>query len=601
MATNEPQSRKDGYLSFEGGVDSGNPASLLSASEVAWAVNSTFRGGYVRPRPGFIRRTLTFSSDFDSSNFRTQLFQGAGTYRDSDGTTYVVASIGGRVFTINILNAFGVTDISIPGDINDVDAPEAWIQQAENWLVVQNSIRAPFLHNGSTSRRSNVEDEVPVGGPMAYGRGRLWVAHGSEYVGGDLVGVEPDSVIKFTENDYIAEGGAFFVESGPITGMAFAANLDTALGEGDLLVGTAANVYAFNAPLDRTTWKNLQYPIQRYALKNYGMVNHNSIAIVNGDAFFRSVDGVRTVKFARRDFTEEWTNTPLSLEMTRAFSYDTDSLLNFASAVSFDERFLMTTQPQKTANGVYHRALVALDFKAISGLRKKTVAPAWEGIWTGLRILRIITATVRNVVRCFIFALGDDNEIEFWELTKDAQFDRDTDDVRIRWAIETRSMAFQTPDERKRLVRGDFWLSDMKGIFQTTVRFRSDLSNWWTNWINNLDCSTYRDCEPAVGCQTPVRYVGQVRSRIGLPEPPDIPDVSSGNGFTRFGDDFQVRFDFIGYAQLKRFRIVADQLPEEINGNMDGLECVDNGDGDCGGDCPGIASCDLNDYEHSIT
>lgn len=600
MASNQPKTLQDGYLSFEGGVDSGNPASLLSAAEVSWAVNTTFRGGFARPRPGFIKRNLTFGSDFDRSNFETQLFQGAGNYRNDDNVDFLTTSIGGRIFTIDVANNFTVSDISIPGDINDVDAPEAFFQQADNWLVVQNRIRAPVLYNGSVSRRSKVENEVPVGGPMAFGRGRLWVAIESSYVGGDLVGVETDSAIKFTENDFLAEGGAFHVETGPVTGMAFTANLDSSLGEGDLLVATATDVFAFNAPIDRTTWKNLQYPAQRYALKNFGAVNHHSIAIVNGDAFFRSVDGVRTIKFARRDFADEWCNTPLSLEVTRALEYDTDSLLGFSSAVSFDQRYLMTSQPVKTPNGVYHRALVALDFKGISGLRKKVVAPAWEGIWTGLRILRIITATVANVVRCFVFSLNSDNHIELWELTKDAQFDRDDDDVRIRWAIETRSMAFQSPTDKKRIESGNFWMYEMKGIFQATVRFRADLSEWWTNWINVLDCAKYRDCEPAVGCQTPVTYAGQVRSRIGLPEPPDIPDVSSGNGFTRFGADFQIRFDFIGFGILKRFQIFASEVPEDVYGNLDGAECVENGDGDCGGDCPGIAVCDLNDYLHEL-
>lgn len=601
MATNQSSVRKDGYLSFEGGVDSGNPASLLGAAEVAWAVNTTFRGGFAKPRPGYIRRNLLFQSEGDQSNFETNLFQGAGTFVDADNITFLTVAVGGRIFKINILDSFRVTDISIPGDTNDAEAPEAFFQQAGRWLVVQNRIRAPFLHNGAVSRRSDVEDEVPVGGPMAYGRGRLWVAIGSEYVGGDLSGLDEDSVIKFTENDFIAEGGAFHVESGPITGMAFTANLDTSLGEGDLLVGTNTDVFAFSAPIDRTTWKELQYPIQRYALKNFGTVNHHSIAIVNGDAFFRSVDGVRTLKFARRDFSDEWANTPLSFEMNRALEFDTDLLLWASSAVSFDDRYLLTSQPTKSDRGIYHRALVALDFKGISGLRKKVVAPAWEGIWTGLRILRIITATVSNVVRCFVFALDADDNIELWELTKNAEFDRSDDDVRIRWAFETRSMAFQTPDDKKRLVSGDFWLSNMKGEFQSTVRFRSDLSEWWTNWINDLQCSMYRDCAVVDGCQVPVRYSGQVRSRIGLPEPQDIPDVSSGNGFTRFGCDFQVRFDFVGFAVFKRFRIFASEIPEDVFGSLEGSECVENGAGDCGGDCPGISQCDLDDYQHSLT
>ena len=120
----------------------------------------------------------------------------------------------------------------------DTESPTAdhvFFQQAENWLVVQDQQSPPYLYNGGSLRRATGE-EVPIGGPMAYGKGRLWVANGSEYYGGDLVYGDPaygrDSVIRFTENTFLNEGGAFAVSNGPITGLAFGANLDTSLGLG---------------------------------------------------------------------------------------------------------------------------------------------------------------------------------------------------------------------------------------------------------------------------------------------------------------------------------------------------------------------------------
>ena len=60
------------------------------------------------------------------------------------------------------------------GSSCDPQASHVYFQQAENWLIVQDGQNQPYLYNGSTLRRAT-GDEVPVGGPMAYGKGRLWV------------------------------------------------------------------------------------------------------------------------------------------------------------------------------------------------------------------------------------------------------------------------------------------------------------------------------------------------------------------------------------------------------------------------------------------
>lgn len=608
MAFKDPDTLQDGYLSFEGGSDSGFAASLLQLNELSWAVNATTRGGFITPRPGIRKRVLNFTSEEVRTNFISGRFQGAGTYMafDSDSgitTTYLATSVGGRIFLTNLNSNLLTKDISIPGDVNQSDIRHAWIQQAENWLIVQNRSDAPFLYNGAVSRRANPENEVPLGGPMAYGKGRLWVARDNLYFGGDLVNTTTDAVIQFTENDYQNEGGAFAVANGPITGMAFAANLDTSLGDGDLLVFTSSSAYAFDAPVDRTTWKNLQYPIQRFALLKYGSMNHEGIATVNGDLFFRAQDGVRSLKYARRDF-EEWGNTPISRQANRGLQYDTEGRLTECSTVTFDNRMLMTIQPQKdTGHGTWHRGLVALDFYLVSGMGRK-LNPSWEGVWTGLKILRIITAQVNGVARCFIYALNDEDEIELWELTKNQRFDYDgTDDVRIQWSIETRSFAFKTPLGIKRLLSGDLWLDQLAGELGITARFRADLAECWTQWATYTDCAAYRDCaevEPPE-CQTPINFRGQVRSRFGFGQPPDVEDPLSGNGFTRSGYDFQVRLDVTGFVRLKRLRLLAHEEDEDLFADLSKTGCVENSSVDCSSEaCPTTACCDLDDFAYLI-
>jgi len=41
-----------------------------------------------------------------------------------------------------------------------------------------------------------------------------------------------------------------------------AAQTDTSLGEGSILVGTPSVIFSLNLPFDRTTWKNTTNPLQ---------------------------------------------------------------------------------------------------------------------------------------------------------------------------------------------------------------------------------------------------------------------------------------------------------------------------------------------------
>jgi hypothetical protein len=363
-------------------VESGLPSLLIGVNQTGFAVNTTFRdGGLPGPRPGIVNREMTFPDEYTRAGLEDGLFQGAGTYTSDDGRSFIAASVSGRIFTIEITTGFPVVEITIPDDPNQQLEPHTWFQQAERWLVVQNGLNIPFLFDGAGSRRAT-EREVPVGGPMAYGKGRLWVARRNLYFGGDVLGGDSsygrDNVIRFTENDYLAEGGAFGAPDGPITGMAFAKNLDTSLGDGDLLVATVGNIYAFSAPIDRTVWKNLTQPLQRYAAMSFGAMAHESMVIVNGDLFYRSPDGIRTLAYSRRDF-QSWGDVPISRSITRGLAYDTTFRLVSGSAVNFDNRALFTTQPQEDPeHGIWHRGLAVLDFHRASGMDRK-LAPAWEG------------------------------------------------------------------------------------------------------------------------------------------------------------------------------------------------------------------------------
>lgn len=389
----------DGFVSLESGMDSGRNPSLLPRNKYPYGENLTVRGGYPMTRPGF--RQIKLLAGSAATAFGTAKFQGAVFYDAGNGA--LIAQAGGYLYRFNITgNSATMLDISVASDPNPAIRSRAFFCQLEQYMAVQDGQNKTIIYDGATSRRA-AADEVPIGsGPMAYGMGRFWVANGRDYVAGDIVG-GPTGVLKFTENTYLAGGGAFTVplQAGDITAMQFTAQPDSALGQGELLIFTPDAVFSSSVPVDRTAWQNLTYPVQRILIINNGGLSQRSVVLVNGDIFMRSRDGIRSVISAVRNFGSPG-NVPVSREMSRVLRHDTPWLLDYSSAVLFDNRLLMTCLPEPLPNSCVHGGIIALDFDLISGMTN-TLPPAYDGLWTGIKPLQLVKGRFGGDERCFAF------------------------------------------------------------------------------------------------------------------------------------------------------------------------------------------------------
>ena len=153
--------------SFDRGINSGIDPLLLPENQLAYAVNASMRGTFAHPRPPFVNRTLVWPSpDTDGVQVAVQtgLWQGAGYYRPDFGLELLIAQISGRLFTFTpqVNNTVVVAEVTIPGDPNDATAPQAWLWQAEKWMIITNGLNVnPIFFDGTTSRRSNYSTPVP--------------------------------------------------------------------------------------------------------------------------------------------------------------------------------------------------------------------------------------------------------------------------------------------------------------------------------------------------------------------------------------------------------------------------------------------------------
>lgn len=500
-------------------------------------------------------------------------------------TLYLVSVNSGVQITVqNTLSTAG-TVVNSPAYIlgqkvsfNTYDANNAadllgWSISAEKYWIYQNNRAYPIIFNGSASRRADPSTyEVPVGNVMCYTAGRISVALpdrssyrvGDIYGGSSATGGDPASaIIKFTENNYLNEGGDFVARifgapsnSGPIYVMKAGAMTDTQLGQGPMEVGTPNVIFSVNLPYDRTIWKNLANALQT-AKPIKGPLSQRSTVLVNADLWYRAQDGIRSYILAQRQFNS-FGNTPNSTELGNLLIYDNMPWLENGSGALFDNRLLMTVSPMLTANGVMHRGLVVLDFHLISNTKKK-LPPSWEGVWTGQQIFQVVPALIDNKERLFLFVLNANNHIELWEMDPKAKFD----DVStpIVWNMDLRSYTCGDTDLYKSLKAGRMVLQGLTGTLNWTLKYRTDSTACWNAWDSGSNCAKYQDCANPGDCAGPHTYREQVRVPINFREPPDGFD-SITKAKLRTGYEFQPRLELSGYAEVKEFRIYAITEPE---------------------------------------
>lgn len=320
------------------------------------------------------------------------------------------------------------------------------------------------------------------------------------------VGNESD-LLRFTETTYLAEGGALQIPSfmGRITAMIFMPIQDTSTGQGDLLVFCERGTASFAVSAPREQWKATP-AFQRVVFQSIGATGPSCLATDNGDVFFRSFDGLRSYRNARAEINS-YGQVPISAEMNSVLNFDTKSLLSEVSAITFDNRLLFTASPTinyaglnpttATKQPVTFSKIIALDFTTLSTVGAKRSA-SYDGMWGGLNVLQLVGGLVNGKPEAFVFAYDFTNERlnVLWRITTDAMFDYPlgAPAQRIQSILETRAYSFGTPSEQKRMIRADFWLSDILGRVDVNVYWRPDQYPCWRAWHSFSRCATTETC-----------------------------------------------------------------------------------------------------------
>lgn len=417
----------------------------------------------------------------------------------------------------------------------------------------------------STATQIKTFPELPIGRMGTYGMGRWWesLTDGISFMSGDIVGGSSgspaynfrDAVLKASENDLLNNGGSFHVPSnlGIISAMQFTAQLDASLGQGPLMVVTPRGVFSCNASPDRSVWSQTTSPIVSESLIGLGGLSQNSTIVCNGDLIFRSVDGIRSLIMARRDFWS-WGNAPISFEMDRVLSKDNVEGLPYGSAVQFDNRLLETCSPVQGPQGIYNQGLIALNFDPVSTIQGKGPS-VYDGLWTGLNVLQVLEGQFSGVHRCFAITYSSvQQEIQIYEILKTGNLDNGT--APITWSFES-PVLFKSSDGKNffeliSIEDGEFYISDVKPGEKAHIKveLRPDFSNCWYPWHEFDYCNSTTSTVPIYG------------DRLGLGRPPSMNTNNANFASANFGRWFQVRFTFTGHCVFKGARIMASLQPQ---------------------------------------
>ena len=622
------------------GMNAGVAPLLLKRNQMALAVNLTVRGTYAKTRPPFQIKTLTPNGTaLIASALAGGPFQGACFYNPDSGSESLIVAIGGRLFQIFVtISPATVNEITPPLDPNPPTITQAWLWQAEEWVIWNDGVSNPVFFDGTSSVRSNYSNpidfgatttadfiapavggvvsgvvlnstgglyigalltfkdigqfkiqqipapntvdlininatpgvtvpydpgfpvktvatwqqlgtQLPPGRMGVYGLGRNWIClpDGRSFIASDLVGGSSgtqdesyrNAVLEITENIYLAGGGAFFVPGsiGDITAIRFSETLDSSLGQGPLQVFTHSHIFSCQAPIDRLTWQDVTNPILTQSLISNGALGQNSTINANSDIFFRSPVGLASLILARREFNT-WGNVPISREVDSILSGDNQALLQYGSAIIWDNRFLLTCKPSQSSKGVYSKALVVVNFDPISSLRGKE-ASIYDGVWTGLNVLQMVTGEFENVPRAFSFCLNlTTNAIELYELLKSETPAKDNGTRDIVMEFQSASI-FNFPDgsaqsrELKSLADGELYVDMIPpGVTANFQAFyRPDQWPCWIPWRSWSECAgtTVSNMKP------------QFRPRMGLGEPSASVCDPATNRSMRLGYTFQFR------------------------------------------------------------
>ena len=498
--------RKAGFRAVPSGNHSGVDPLFVPDGFCASAINADFRRGVVQTRPDFNRL-----AQLDKRG----RFQGALAFSRND-RPFIIYAVAGDIYVFDVLlGTEGRVTQDVPRLSKTVE--RVHFLDTGTYVVVQDGVNTPVIVYGVDGRLSDPRKDSPLlelpgeigtGTIMAFAYGRIALAmtDSASFMLGDVAIPlrYPDNYLYFAENQYLQGAGAFET-LGRITALSSWSQLDTPTGLGGLLVFTQDSVESYDIATDRRIWG--QQPISRVILDR-GAVGPQAVCRMNNDVFFRSRDGIYSIRSARAEVAQ---NVFLAYSRfnDRFLRHDDPGSLHLVSSGVHDKRVLFTCAPKnwlREDDGLFEttfRAMAVFDHDVDAAPR--SAVEIASGAWTGLDIHQIVPLKDR----CYLMVRGRTGGLELWEIDGHTGLDAGT--TPIATTLYTPAYDFGDRTVTKKLDSASVWLHDVSGKVSLDFAVRADRQAWLPvqqdlarEWEDSTrvgytgpDTSCYPETEPA--------------------------------------------------------------------------------------------------------
>lgn len=535
-------------------------ASLIAKNEISKGINIDMRSGKPRTRAAYIKYDFTGTASTIAALEKGR-YQGGSVYKTL-GVEYFVFGVFGRIYAVHPETRL-ITDIT-PGEGLSPNVNRLFFCQANEYMIIQDGCNRPIILNGMYGRFSYGGDdpdrpEVPVGTVMAFGQGRLFVCVDRMYImAGDIyLPWDGESVLKFTETQYLAGGGAFGLPAwmGEIKAMSFQQNVVSGTGMGALIIFAEKGVSSFAVQNPRTTWNSTD--ISRVLYKDGGGTGPASIVLVGNDIVYMATDGIRSLKYTAATAQGSGAtleSIPLSRRIQSLVNDDTPWTYQYASGALHDNRLYFTSIARKhtvinslgnEVEDFYFNGITSIDILGLSG--QPTV---FEGVSTGIKPLQVFSIERFGRESLCFLGLGVDNSIGFYVQEPGEYLDNYITPPQCR--VYTAALDFGVIAVLKKFEYADLWFSDLRGIVQVKLYYRSEGYQLWTE----AGTATFMAKDESDGSYN---VHPQIRQKIRITD--DSYGLSNENSELKnklVGSKIQFCIEWTGHAQLERMVVAAD-------------------------------------------
>lgn len=371
------------------------------------SMNTVNRGGLVQTRPGY---TALFQ--LPPGNL-----QGLKYFRPLGAPPYLVFAVEGKVYASkfpftrydvipgiqfyraakHVFWAIAIqsANLELDGTITIIEPKRVLVMQDGGYT------RAAYW-DGVTSRHLDpTQNEVPLGGPMAWSGGRLWVGYKNELLASDI-----NNPLKFSENDILAIGGSYFFER-DITGLAEIPGLATP----QLACFTEDQGWLIQSGIrDRTQWKSqINPPFQSILFPALGCVSQRSLNSQYGLLWWMTAHhGLTNFNVAQQASV---TSAQSAMDIEMAVSKGSLSPNISDVSVTGFENYQLVSVP---SGDIKNRHTWVMDKTVIDNTFEPS-APVWNSFWTGTFPVEWTSGNCNGSVRIFHVSKDDDGQNRLWE------------------------------------------------------------------------------------------------------------------------------------------------------------------------------------------